>query len=178
MSVIYGHAAAQGLRLGHPSCSCRCFSSFRQTSPSAAEIVLVEGCWEAAVCTLRTAATMASWFCWVMGIGTCQMFPVVQSKLISWRVSVAAMSDGPPASSHSQSQHAGQQARSPCLLLIVLSLSFTGPPGKRGRMGRRGEPGKYRPPPAWFVCPSSLFLSGSSFLSPCPISARRKLKGW
>lgn len=35
-------------------------------------------------------------------------------------------------------------------LLLCLCV-FTGPPGKRGRMGRRGEPGKWRPPPALFV---------------------------
>lgn len=61
---------------------------------------------------------------------------------------------------------------------IALSLLFTGPPGKRGRMGRRGEPGKWRPPPAWFVYLSSLFLEGSHFLSPRPIYSRAKLKGW
>lgn len=48
-------------------------------------------------------------------------------------------------------------------LLLCLCV-FTGPPGKRGRMGRRGEPGKWRLPPALFVY-FSLFLEGSSFSS-------------
>lgn len=44
-------------------------------------------------------------------------------------------------------------------LLLCLCV-FTGPPGKRGRMGRRGEPGKWRPPPALFVYFSWLSFPG------------------
>lgn len=54
-------------------------------------------------------------------------------------------------------------------LLLCLCV-FTGPPGKRGRMGRRGEPGKWRPPPALFVYFSSLFLEDTLFLHVSPLS--------
>lgn len=56
-------------------------------------------------------------------------------------------------------------------LLFCLSV-FTGPPGKRGRMGRRGEPGKWRSPPALFVYFSflSLSLDDPLFLPLSPLS--------
>lgn len=56
---------------------------------------------------------------------------------------------------------------------LSFSLFFTGPPGKRGRMGRRGEPGKWRPPPASFVYFSFLSFPGRITFFPSVLSLIR-----